>query len=97
MNQPKKRQVHMTVQGRVQAVGFRFFTWQTASKFNISGWVRNRSDGSVEMTAEGTEEAVHLFIQEIKKGSPFSHVAHVDVQPSDHIDHFSSFEIRDTI
>lgn len=44
--------------GRVQGVGFRFFTLQEASKIGITGTVRNRIDGSVEVIAQGTEEQV---------------------------------------
>lgn len=44
--------------GRVQGVGFRFFTLQEAGKIGITGTVRNRIDGSVEVIAQGTEEQI---------------------------------------
>lgn len=44
--------------GRVQGVGFRFFTLQEAGKIGIKGSVRNRIDGSVEVIAQGTEEQI---------------------------------------
>ena len=46
------------VEGRVQGVWFRQSTNQTAEELGVSGWVRNRSDGSVEAVFEGDEEAV---------------------------------------
>ncbi|STO65136.1 acylphosphatase [Haemophilus parahaemolyticus] len=47
--------------GRVQGVGFRFFTLQEASKLGIKGTVRNRIDGSVEVIAQGTEDQISLM------------------------------------
>ena len=47
--------------GRVQGVGFRFFTLQEAAKLGIKGTVRNRIDGSVEVIAQGTEEQISLM------------------------------------
>ncbi|WP_353948033.1 acylphosphatase [Sporolactobacillus sp. Y61] len=89
------KHVHVIVEGKVQAVGFRYFTWQTARELKITGWVRNRDDGSVEIEAEGKTDAVNTFVNQIKKGSPFSKVRHVDVQVYKHSGNFSTFEIRD--
>ncbi|MCO7175649.1 acylphosphatase [Sporolactobacillus kofuensis] len=78
--EPEKiKSLHLIVEGRVQAVGFRYFTWQTANVYRISGWVRNRDDGSVEIAAEGEETEINQFVKTIKKGSPFSRVKHVDI------------------
>lgn len=46
--------------GRVQGVGFRFFTLQQAGKLGLKGTVRNRIDGSVEVIAQGTEDQISL-------------------------------------
>lgn len=51
--------------GRVQGVGFRYHTKQTALGFDVVGWVKNKRDGSVEMQVMGEEEEVRDFIEEI--------------------------------
>lgn len=91
------KNVHLLVEGRVQAVGFRYFTWQTAKNLEICGWVRNRADGAVEIKAEGSATDVDAFIAAVKKGSPFSRVHHVSVYVADYPEHFSSFEIVDSL
>jgi acylphosphatase len=63
-------QVHLNVNGRVQGVGFRAFTQKIAVANNISGWVRNRWNGSVEVVAEGKRKDLKTFIQIIQRG-PF--------------------------
>jgi acylphosphatase len=65
---------HFTVSGRVQGVGFRNWTQKTAQKMNISGWVRNLSDGRVEIKAKGSEMDELKFWQACQKGPLFSKV-----------------------
>ena len=57
------------VSGRVQGVGFRFFAERAAREAGVAGWVRNRSDGTVETVVEGPESAVGLYLQRLRKGS----------------------------
>ena len=49
--------------GRVQGVGFRYRAYYAANHLGLGGWVRNRSDGSVEMEVEGPEEAIDQLFQ----------------------------------
>ncbi len=56
------------MKGRVQGVGFRWFTVRAASRHDISGWVRNLPDGSVETLAQGTTTALDSFREELKRG-----------------------------
>jgi acylphosphatase len=65
-----KSQLHVIVEGRVQGVGFRAFTQRTAINYGLSGWVRNRWDGSVELMAEGQNTDLEKFLITIKRG-PF--------------------------
>ena len=65
---------HFWVAGRVQGVGFRAWTQNQAEKLNLSGWVRNLSDGRVEIMAEGTEESETAFWQACQKGPLFGKV-----------------------
>ena len=60
----------ITVHGRVQGVGFRYFTAHAARRLELSGWVRNCSDGSVEMEVQGPPETLEVFRNEINEGPP---------------------------
>ncbi|MCX7726113.1 MAG: acylphosphatase [Chitinispirillaceae bacterium] len=75
----ERRRIGIIVSGRVQGVGFRFFTRNCARKYNISGWVRNCDDGSVEIEAEGEKDKIENFTEEIKKGPPSSRVTDVKI------------------
>ena len=66
--------VHIWVQGRVQAVGFRAFVQQNAMQIGVTGWVRNVGYDTVEAVAEGTKEQVEVFLQMVKRGPMGSRV-----------------------
>ena len=51
--------------GRVQGVGFRYTTARIATRHAVCGFVRNRSDGTVELVVDGTSDATHAFLEEI--------------------------------
>lgn len=57
-----------TVEGRVQRVGFRYYVTEQARALGVRGWVRNRSDGSVEAVASGPEGALHQLEQALWRG-----------------------------
>lgn len=67
------------VYGRVQGVGFRFFTERKARELGISGFVKNRPDGSVYIEAEGEPQALELFIEWCKAGPNWAKVQNVKV------------------
>ena len=69
---------HFTVAGRVQGVGFRAWAQRQAEKLNLSGWVRNLSDGRVEIMATGTEKEELIFWQACQKGPLFSKVIEIN-------------------
>lgn len=56
------------VEGRVQGVGFRWATWETASRLGVAGWVRNRPDGAVEGWVEGDDGAVDAMVDWLGEG-----------------------------
>lgn len=60
---------HFIFYGSVQGVGFRYRAYHSAIIFGVTGWVKNLWDGSVEMEAEGTEQAIENVILSIEKGS----------------------------
>lgn len=80
--------------GRVQGVGFRFWTAQTARALNLTGWVCNRPDGSVELEAHGEETDLATIQKQLWQGPPFSEVTDVICIPCIQPDKFSDFTIR---
>jgi acylphosphatase len=72
--QNENMRVHVWVQGRVQAVGFRAFVQQNALQIGVTGWVRNVGHDTVEAVAEGTQEQIDRFLQMIKLGPSVSRV-----------------------
>ena len=70
---------HLTITGRVQGVGYRYHLAYKARQFNITGWVRNRSDGSVETMVQGTAENVAALIVRAQRGPPNASVVGVTV------------------
>jgi len=69
----------LLVSGKVQGVWFRAWTVEQAQALGLDGWVRNRTDGSVEILAAGPEEKVADLIARCHRGSPPSQVAQVEV------------------
>ena len=59
---------HYVVLGRVQGVGFRFFVHDAARREGLTGWVRNRDDGAVEIEAQGDAEALRRFEMSVRRG-----------------------------
>jgi acylphosphatase len=66
------------VRGRVQGVGFRWFVENEAAKLGISGWVRNRSDGSVEVLAQGSREQLFALRAKLHEGPRAARVDDVE-------------------
>lgn len=69
----------VVVRGRVQGVGYRAWTEDTAILNGLDGWVRNRRDGSVEALFAGSAEAVDAMIEACRRGPESAHVDAVDV------------------
>jgi len=89
-------QVRLTVEGRVQGVGFRAFTQKIAVTYNITGWVRNRWNGTVEVVAEGKHIDLNKFIQAIQRGPFPGTTRKVIVVWNGTLSNFPSFRIRMT-
>jgi acylphosphatase len=68
------------ISGRVQGVGFRWFTQNAAARENIHGWVRNRPDGCVEAAAEGDADALERFERALRHGPPGARVEQVEIE-----------------
>lgn len=70
----------IVVRGRVQRVGYRHWTQQTALRYGLDGWVRNRPDGSVEALFAGSAAAVEAMIAACRRGPQAAQVDALDVQ-----------------
>ena len=86
--------INIKVTGRVQGVYFRAHTQKAAKKIGLTGWVRNKSDGSVEILAQGKKAALDKLIQWCHQGSPSSKVVDVIVNNFDTDEIFEDFVVR---
>ncbi|KAB6796137.1 acylphosphatase [Bifidobacterium longum] len=77
---------HIVVTGLVQGVGFRYFTVTQARRLGVQGWVRNCRDGSVELEAQGSSDAVQALVEQLAIGPLWSEVSHVAVHDMPIID-----------
>ena len=75
-----RRQI--VVRGQVQGVGFRWFSKELADSLSLTGWVRNRKDGSVELEAEGSAASLDEFVDRLRTGNPSARVDVIDVTPA---------------
>lgn len=75
--------MNIRIEGRVQGCGFRDFVIREANGRKLRGWVRNRSDGTLEALAHGPSNEVEALIATCMKGPPGAGVAAVNLQPAD--------------
>lgn len=73
--------IHLEVSGRVQGVGFRWFVVDNARALGLSGWVRNRPDGKVEIAAAGNAHALAQLESAVEDGPPGAQVQNVAKLP----------------
>ena len=71
------------VQGRVQGVGYRWFSMQIAQQLEIKGYVKNLFNGDVEIFAQGDDASVQQFIDQLRKGPSFSNVNNLNIYDAD--------------
>jgi acylphosphatase len=90
----EQRRLEVTVHGLVQGVGFRWQTRQMARRLNLQGYVRNRPDRTVQVVAEGTEQALRQFLAYLESGPSSAIVDRVDINWLPSKSEFSGFEVR---
>lgn len=86
--------LHAVVHGRVQGVGFRDSTQQEAVDLQLTGWVRNQSDGTVHVVAEGEREQLDLLVAFLGRGPSVARVDSVDLDWQEATGEFARFDIR---
>jgi acylphosphatase len=90
----EKISAQVIIHGWVQGVYFRAYTRDQARLLGLTGWVRNRRDGTVEAYFEGDKEKVDRMVAWCHRGSPSSQVDQVAVTYGQYGGTFNSFEIR---
>ncbi len=88
------KRAHLLIDGRVQGVGFRYSASIEADARGLRGWVRNLTDGRVELVAQGSEPAVESLIAWCREGPRFSWVRQVDVAWETAEDEPPGFSVR---
>lgn len=71
----------LVIHGRVQGVFYRGWSMETARDLGLRGWVRNRSDGTVEALLQGETPAIERFIDMARAGPPAARVDRIEAQP----------------
>ena len=87
-------QLKIIVSGEVQGVGYRYYTQMKAIQFGITGWVRNLQEGGVEILASGPKADLESFVDEVRRGNPFSTVDHIEVLETEKTETYKSFAIK---
>jgi acylphosphatase len=85
---------HLLISGRVQGVGFRYSMADEAERLGVTGWVRNRRDGTVEAVVDGEADAVASLLDWARRGPPAARVTGVHI--SETAETFERFEMRPT-
>lgn len=83
---------HLMITGRVQGVAYRANMQREAQRLGVTGWVRNRADGSVEAMVAGSDEQVAAIMNWARRGPPNAVVEHVAVELGE--GEFDRFERR---
>ena len=85
--------LHLYISGRLQGVGYRYATYSNARKLGLMGWVRNLTDGRVEVLLEGSEEQQEKMITWCYQGYAFANVTHIEIIHESLVNTSDSFSI----
>jgi acylphosphatase len=88
------KQVYITISGRVQGVGFRYYALHKAEELNITGWIKNTPEGNVEMEASGETKNLDVFIEWMKIGPSRAYIERFAVSEISPKRTFTHFIIR---
>lgn len=94
MSRSDKARLEATIHGRVQGVSFRYYTVRRARDLGLSGYVRNKADGTVEVRAEGARRDLEELLSFLRVGPRAAVVTDVDVSWPEPADGFDGFEVR---
>lgn len=89
-----KRNYALTIRGKVQGVGFRYYALKKASEHQVAGFVRNLPGQEVYIVAEGEEADLITFTDHLKIGPPMAKVREVLIEKSDFTGSYEGFMVR---
>ncbi|MHB8087173.1 MAG: acylphosphatase [Anaerolineaceae bacterium] len=89
-------QIHIRVDGHVQGVGFRYFVYDFAQSRALTGWVRNRHNGEVEILAEGSRSDLEALLTHVQRGPSRSMVTDVKFDWSEASNLYDKFSLLPT-
>lgn len=96
MSEENSSRLHALIDGTVQGVGFRMFVLEHAQTLGLTGWVRNRFDGRVEVLAEGTYPVLEKLLDRLWTGPRSAFVTEVQKEWLPFTGEFSTFMVRRT-
>jgi acylphosphatase len=88
------KRIHVRISGRVQGVSYRAYAQRQAQSLGLTGWVRNLSDGRVELVAEGPADRLEALLAWCREGPRFARVDGVEKQESEPTGEFNDFAVR---
>jgi acylphosphatase len=88
------QELHASVRGRVQGVGFRYFVVEKALNLGLRGYVRNERSGNVEVLAQGRRPALERLLALLQRGPSAARVSEVTTTWRQPTEHFSGFHVR---
>jgi acylphosphatase len=89
----EKKALHLLIDGRVQGVGYRWFTRHAGRELGLTGKVRNLPDGRVEVHAAGTPEQLAQFLDRLREGPPASRVTDISEEEMATVPGWDGFDI----
>lgn len=87
-------QKHLYISGRVQGVGFRHFIKTEAKKIGLKGWVKNMTDGRVEMVIAGRKQDVKKMLKLAEQGPRWANVEHIEIFNEEYDSDLDVFRVR---
>ena len=97
MNEGNISRLHAIIEGHVHGVGFRAFALRWASDLGLTGWVRNRWNGTVEVVAEGKRADLDQLASALQRGPSSGRVTNVQYKWIEATGEFDSFSVKSTV
>ena len=85
---------HITIHGKVQGVGYRFYATRVARRLGLKGWIQNNRDGTVEAMVEGEKASIDEWVEEIREGPRYAEVTKIDAEVKDFSGRLNDFDVK---
>ncbi len=88
------KQYEITIKGRVQGVGFRYYVYKKATEFGLTGWVKNTTEGNVMAVVQGEESILKTFLEFLLIGPPLARVDKISKYETEVSTVFDKFSVN---